>query len=55
MIKNNNFYGEIDGEKISDCIKKINYNIEDVEERVSLCYDILGMEQGDPTNKANRI
>lgn len=44
MFNNNNFYGEIDNKKIEDYTRNINYNLENVEERIDFVKDKLGIK-----------
>ena len=44
MFNNNNFYGEIEGCKIEDYTKNLNYNIDSVEDRISFVKDKLGIK-----------
>ena len=44
MFNNNNFYGEIEGCKIEDYTKNLNYNIESVGDRISFVKDKLGIK-----------
>lgn len=45
MYNNNNFYGEIEGKKIEDYIKDLNYNIENVDERIEFVKNKLGIKE----------
>lgn len=55
MFNNNNFYGEVDGKRIGDCIKKIDYSLEDLNDRVDLSFKLLGISKEDKTQKADKI
>lgn len=45
MFNNNNFYGEIDGKKISEYSKDLDYSIEDTSERIEYIKKRLGIKE----------
>lgn len=44
MFNNNNFYGEIDNKKIEDYTRNLNYDLDNVEDRISFVKNKLGIK-----------
>lgn len=44
MFTNNNFFGEIENKKIEDYTKNLNYDIDNVEDRITFVKDKLGIK-----------
>ena len=45
MFNNNNFYGEIEGKRIENYIKDLDYSIDNVEDRIDFVKDKLGIHK----------
>ncbi|WP_300449302.1 hypothetical protein [Fusobacterium sp.] len=55
MFNNNNFYGEIEGKKIEDYIKDLDYSIDNVEDRINFVKDKLGIHKVNGIETADKI
>lgn len=55
MFNNNNFYGEIEGKKIEDYIKDLDYSIDNVEDRINFVKDKLGIHKVNGIETTDKI
>lgn len=55
MFNNNNFYGEIEGKKIENYIKDLDYSIDNVEDRINFVKDKLGIHKVNGIETTDKI